>query len=185
MLSPHLTPLRFRVEVGVVAEKPRCRIVHLQDWHFVPKDLYAIDMKNVSGRELSEEQIDQLHHKLLLEVEAVQLEQMALLRYLIKHHGLKRIFCEGLTAKDLPDYQEKIAVLREMEEKQISELRKQLADVRELLKGMDPYHFIIKDLKDIISLGPLPEDFNVSVLQRSQWEWFFFVRHFYDTLENR
>ena len=74
----------------------------------------------------------------LLEVEAVQLEQMALLRCLIKHHGLKRLYCEGLTAKDLPNYKEKIAVLREMEQTQISELRKQLAEVREMLKGIDP-----------------------------------------------
>jgi Type II restriction endonuclease EcoO109I len=49
----------------------------------------------------------------------------------------------------------------------------------------EDYTFTIKDLKDIISLDPVPETFNVSVLQRSQWEWFFFfVRHFYDVLGN-
>lgn len=104
-----------QVEAGVKAEKPTCRIVHLRDWHFVPKDLYAIDMKNAHGRELSAEEIDRLHQELLLEVEAVQLEQMAMLRCLIKHHGLKRIYSEGLTANDLPNYREKIAVLRDME----------------------------------------------------------------------
>jgi hypothetical protein len=31
----------------------------LRDWHFVPKDLYAIDLKNAKGRELSAEEIDQ------------------------------------------------------------------------------------------------------------------------------
>ena len=50
----------------------------------------------------------------------------------------------------------------------------------------EDYQFTIKDLKDIISLDPIPEDFNISVLQRSQREWFFFfVRHFYDVLGNR
>jgi len=50
----------------------------------------------------------------------------------------------------------------------------------------EEYQFTIRDLKSIISLEPVPEDYNVSVLQRSQWEWFFFfVRHFYDTLGNR
>jgi hypothetical protein len=68
-------------------------------------------MKNAHGRELSAEEIDRLHEELLLEVEAVQLEQMALLRCLIKHHGLKRIFSEGLAANDLPANRERIAVL--------------------------------------------------------------------------
>src|SRR6185437_13734048 len=115
-----------------------CSIVHLRDWHYVPKDLYAIDLKNATGRELSQEEIDRLHRELLLEVEAVQLEEMALLRCLIKYHGLKRIYCEGLTANDFPNYKEKVAVLREMERTQISELRRQLADVRGLLEGMEP-----------------------------------------------
>jgi hypothetical protein len=127
-----------QVEVGVREEKPTCRIIHLRDWHFVPKELYALDLKNATGRELSKDEIDRLHRELLLEVEAVQLEQMALLRCLIKHHGLKRICCEGLTANDLPNYKEKIAVLKDMEEKQIRELRRQLADVREIQKRADP-----------------------------------------------
>jgi hypothetical protein len=125
-----------QVELGVPAEKPMHRIVHLRDWHFVPKNLYAIDIMNAAGREVSGEEIDRLHQELLLEVEAVQLEQMALLRCLIRHHGLKRIYCEGLTTNDLPNYKERVAVLRDMEKDQIPELRKQLGDVRNLMKGM-------------------------------------------------
>jgi hypothetical protein len=127
-----------QVEVGVRAEKPTCRIVHLRDWHFVPKELYALDMKHATERELSQEEIDRLHRELLLEVEVVQLEQMALLRCLIKHHSLKHIYCEGLTANGLPNYKEKVAVLKDMEEKQINELRRQLAEVREIQKRADP-----------------------------------------------
>jgi hypothetical protein len=29
-----------QIEAGVQAEKPTHRIVHLRDWHFVPKDVY-------------------------------------------------------------------------------------------------------------------------------------------------
>src|ERR1043165_3629274 len=90
-------PAVVPIEVGVQSAQPTCRIVHLLDRHFVPKDLYAIDMNNAYGRELSAEEIDQLHQELLLEVEAIQFEQMALLRCLIKHHSLKRIFSEGLS----------------------------------------------------------------------------------------
>jgi hypothetical protein len=43
--------------------------------------------------------------------------------------------------------------------------------------------FTIVDLEEIISLEPVPNDFNVSILQRSQLEWlFFFARHFCDEL---
>ena len=45
------------------------------------------------------------------------------------------------------------------------------------------YTFTISDLADIISLDPVPDDFNVSILQRSQFEWlFFFARHFCDEI---
>lgn len=47
-----------------------------------------------------------------------------------------------------------------------------------------PKHtYTICDLPDIVSLSPVREDFNVSLLQRSQLEWlFFFARHFCDLL---
>lgn len=45
------------------------------------------------------------------------------------------------------------------------------------------HEFTIVDLEEIISLEPVPSDFNVSILQRSQLEWLFFLaRHFCDEL---
>jgi hypothetical protein len=45
------------------------------------------------------------------------------------------------------------------------------------------HEYTISDLPDIISLSPVPEAFNVGLLQRSQLEWlFFFARHFCDVL---
>jgi hypothetical protein len=67
-----------QVDITVSANHRTHRIVHLQDWHFVPRDIYAIDLKSAHGRGLSSEEIDDLHQELLLKVEAVQLEQMAL-----------------------------------------------------------------------------------------------------------
>jgi hypothetical protein len=98
-----------QVEVGVQADKPTCRIVHLRDWHFVPKELSALELQTAGDREWVAREMDRLHQEHLLEVEAVQLEQMALLRCLIQHHGLKRVYCEGLTANDLPNYKEMVA----------------------------------------------------------------------------
>jgi len=45
------------------------------------------------------------------------------------------------------------------------------------------YKYTIADLQEIISLESVPNTFNVSLLQRSQFEWlFFFARHFCDEL---
>jgi hypothetical protein len=45
------------------------------------------------------------------------------------------------------------------------------------------HRFTIVDLEEIVSLDPVPKNFNVSILQRSQLEWlFFFARHFCDEL---
>lgn len=123
----------IQVEVLVRADKPTGRIIHLRDWHYVPKVLYALDMKQVHGRELTEQEIDQLHQELLLEAEIVQLEQMGILRCLIKHHGLKRVHSEGFSPNELEAYREKIAVLKAMENDQIPKLRQQLDEVRRLI----------------------------------------------------
>ena len=123
-----------QVEFLVKADKPTRRVIHLRDWHYVAKDLYAIDMKQVHGRELTEQEIDQLHRELLLEVELVQLEQLAILRCLINHHGLKRVHSEGFSPNELEAYREKIGVLQAMERDQIPQIRKQLDEVRNLIE---------------------------------------------------
>ena len=58
---------------------------------------------------------------------------MTLLQIIIQKHGLKRIYCEGLTQQCMLNYREKIAVLKEMEANQITRLRRDLAEVRQLL----------------------------------------------------
>jgi hypothetical protein len=76
------------VEVMVYADQPAHRIVHLRDWHFVPRDLFALDNPDGSYAEF------------LQQVDAVQQEQMVVLRCLIKDHGLRRVFAEGLTPEN-------------------------------------------------------------------------------------
>ncbi len=88
-------PAVVEVEAPPPFKKATHRLVHLRDWHFVPRDLYALDMTAAYKRPLSEREIDLLHEELLLEVDLVQIEQMAVLRCLIKHHGLKRVVAEG------------------------------------------------------------------------------------------
>jgi hypothetical protein len=123
------------VQIAVSVEKPTHRVVHLLDWHFVPKELYRIDLQAAAGRPLTDEELDELHEQLCMEVELVQLEQMAILRCLIKHHGLRRVYAEGLTEKDLAEYKADVTSLRVIEKGEISELRKHLEETRGLKKS--------------------------------------------------
>lgn len=47
-----------------------------------------------------------------------------------------------------------------------------------------PNSFEIKDFSAITDLSDVPEDFNISLLQRSQLQWlFFYLMHFYDVIK--
>jgi hypothetical protein len=111
------------VDVLVRTPKPSHRIIHLRDWHTVSYDLFAADVREQVGRPISEEDIDKLFRKHLLEVELVQLEQAAILRCLVRHHGLKCVLAEGLTARGLENYKEIVAALRDRDS-QLAGLRK-------------------------------------------------------------
>jgi hypothetical protein len=123
-----------QVEVAVAVARPSARIVHLRDWHRVPRDLYALDARQVHGRELTDEELAALHEEHLLQVELVHVEQVAL-RCLAKHHGLRRLLAEGMTKENSPHYPERTDDSREAS-KQQPILTQQLAEVRALLKGM-------------------------------------------------
>jgi len=113
--------------------RPAHRIIHLRDWHFVPKDIYGIAMEKTYGRKLAQEEKDHLFRELLLEIEIVQVEQMGPLRCLIRYHGLKTVFCEGVYADGLVGYRKNIDSLRGIA-KQVAELEGQLREVRRMLK---------------------------------------------------
>ena len=39
------------VETAVAVARPSARIIHLRDWHSVPRDLSALDLRQAHGRE--------------------------------------------------------------------------------------------------------------------------------------
>jgi len=124
------------VEHSVKCDKPTRRVIHLRDWHLVPRELYALDLATSAGRPLPEDEVAQLHAEHLLEVAAVQAEQMVVLRCLIRHHGLRKVYAEGLTPAGLANYRDIIRALKAMEADEIPAARTQLAEVRELLTSM-------------------------------------------------
>jgi hypothetical protein len=123
------------VDTPVAVERPSARIIHLRDWHYVPRDLYAAEERAVHRRELIEQEVDAVHEQHLLQVELIQLEQAALLRCLARHHALRRMFIEGMTAKEVPHLPAHIADLRAAQ-KQLGELHTELTEARQLLAGI-------------------------------------------------
>ena len=101
----------------------------------MPKDLFAADIRDQADRPVSDAEIDSIYEKFLSQVEAVQTEQRALLRCLVKHHGLRVVFQEGLTQLDLPAYRAKLRVLRKLEG-EMSGLRDEHAEIVRTLSEM-------------------------------------------------
>jgi hypothetical protein len=128
-------PFVAAVEVAQRSRRPTCRIFQLRDYHFVPRDLFNMEVLALMGRTPSAEEGEHLYQEHLLQVELVQAQQTALLRCLAKHHGLKTVHIERLTAEGVPEFKTRIAALKEAEPHQ-DELRRQLADVQALLKQM-------------------------------------------------
>lgn len=93
------------VEVAAEVKRPTHRIIHIADWHFVPEDAFAADIRDQSDETIADEEIEQLYAEHLDEVRRVQAQQRRLLRELIRRHGVERVYCEGLTDGDLPIYQ--------------------------------------------------------------------------------
>jgi hypothetical protein len=94
--------------------QPTHRIIHIADWHFVPKDAFAADLRSASTEPLSDDEITRRHGELLDEVELIQQQQIALLRTLVQKHALKRIYVEGLAEKEEFIFDAKVSALRKV-----------------------------------------------------------------------
>lgn len=118
------------VERTTSGENPTKRIIHIRDWHFVSKDDYAKDLQDMADNTLSEAEIDARHEELLLDVELVQIEQMALLRLLRRHYGLDHVCIEGVAERDVPIYEAKVRILAKSGE--------DMAELRDARNELDP-----------------------------------------------
>jgi hypothetical protein len=125
------------VERLVTPKKPTRRIVHLRDLHLVPRDLFALDVRQAAGKELSDAHVDRQYEQHLLETELVQIEQTAILRCLARHHGLRKVRLEGLTLREVPLFREKVEALKGLEHGEVASARVQLREVRALMRGME------------------------------------------------
>jgi len=99
------------VEVAVQADNPTLRIVHILDWHHVPRDAFAADMRDALG-EVEDEQIDEAYAKHLDRVEDVQKAQRAILPALAQRHGVRAVYIQGPTEGDVALFEMLVGVYR-------------------------------------------------------------------------
>lgn len=85
------------------AEKPVTRrIIQLDDWHFVPRDAFAADLRSQDPA-VTADAIEDAYLRHLADVECVQAEQLLVLRHLAKRFEVDRIYLEGFAVEEIDD----------------------------------------------------------------------------------
>lgn len=93
-----------RVERLVIVRAPRHRIIHVADWHTVPHDFYAADLRAVSDHPVTDDEIEKHYAFSDAVTKVVQLSQRKLLRWMGTYYGVRTVFLEGVTDQSLPAY---------------------------------------------------------------------------------
>jgi len=91
-----------RIKVAVECDSPRLTILHIRDWHFVDKERFALDVRDESEAELSDDGIDDLFEEHRATIAKVQKQHKQLIQKLVKGLKIKQVFQEGLAAEQLP-----------------------------------------------------------------------------------
>ena len=92
------------VALPLDAPDPELTVIHLLDWHYIPRDLYEAELRTRAG-EVGEEQIESRYQRFVHEVAAVKGDQTAVLRHL-ERHGVRAVYQEGLTPEEALSFAE-------------------------------------------------------------------------------
>src|SRR5262249_2561779 len=84
------------------------------------------------GQPLSEAEAAAAHQELARAADLVQQEQLALLRCLAQHHGLRKLYAEGLTPQSLLGFLEQVQLHRALEANELPTLLRQRTEVGDL-----------------------------------------------------
>ena len=148
---------------GPKVDAPTQRIVHLIDHPLPTKEEFLIRLRGKADGGVSFNQLELIYDDYLQQIELMQAEQMVVLRCLIKHHGLRQVFAEGVTEANLPLYHDKIASLRFPGACTAEEVRKRRLDLLEF--GAVGQLHITGELPEVLPVDDA--DFNVqSVMKR-------------------
>jgi hypothetical protein len=111
---PHLASVE-----GDAEGRPERVVVHLRDWHLVPRDAFDKDVKAAAGRDLSKAELDRLYAEHLDAVESVQKQLDAILRRLAARHRGLPVYLEGLTDEGVNVFKLKATALSDVGAEQI------------------------------------------------------------------
>lgn len=116
---------------------PAGKVLHVCNWHFVPKEHFVADLRSANDVRFTEQELAAQYAVFLDEVEAVQREQVEELRKLIREHGLKHVWLEGLTESRMLNFEELINKMKSVEAKSIPRIQGELNKVTELIASLD------------------------------------------------
>ncbi len=91
--------------------KPTVTIIHVRNWHWLPKEHFAADQRGLNPK-LTNEEIDIQYSRFLDDIDALQREQVGLLRELFQQHPGCRVFYEGVTDANGRTFIDTIQALR-------------------------------------------------------------------------
>src|SRR5262249_58044640 len=81
---------------GDTKGRPERVVIHLRDWHLVPRDAFDKDVKAAASRDLSKAELDRLFAEHLDGVESVQKQLGAILRQLAAPRRGLPVYAQGL-----------------------------------------------------------------------------------------
>jgi hypothetical protein len=111
---PSLLPGVAEVRGDHPALAPTKRIIHVLDWHYLPRDLFAVDLR-AHNPGLSDAAAARAYRDHLDAAETVQGEQRELLAALAEVHGLRVVLVEGLTLAGLKAWTARVGNMKEAE----------------------------------------------------------------------
>lgn len=115
---------------------PSARVVHFLVSQSEDKNTFGTKQAKRFSNNLNLQELDLLYREHLLQVEVWQLQEMAVLKYLIRQHGLATIHVLLETMEDAKSYSQNLDLLKAREKDVIPLLREELAEVRELANGL-------------------------------------------------
>lgn len=142
------------------------RIVHIKNWHWIPRESFAVELRN-DQPELTDLEIEARYARFLGDVEELQQEQVEVLRRLIQSSGLKSVFYEGVTAENHETYIDAVGRARKLRSvvseaaeldapELIDEAKRLQAEFRETLLQLGAVGRLMVD-GDLSDVSPLDE----------------------------
>lgn len=105
-------------------------IIHLCDYHFVSRDDFSADLR-AQDVSLNEAEIGRRYAEFLDSVESVQVDQVATLRCLIRQHGIRHVFKEGVTGENVDAFRRTVDEFVEVDLPAMHESLKNTEDTTE------------------------------------------------------